>query len=259
MRQIGLGVLNYEYAKKHYPSVYLCDKDGKPLFGWLVQILSDMEYGSIYTQLKTDESWDSPFNRKILAQCQIYEFQCPCGNHGENACTTNYVPIIGPGTIWRSEGTKSVSDLQTDEKMNTVVAVEMANSDKHWAEPFALTVDELLENMKTRKGVRISSYHSGGVHVLFADGNVRQYPREMPLSLWQTVLAGKGSDFGNIDAQIDSNAPDMYDAYLGPPGPNKWAIIVWLFSLVLLFRRAIKSRKISYIAKSQTNNELPTT
>ena len=32
------------------------------------------------------------------------------------------------------------------------IAVEIADSGKHWAEPFALTVDEVLENMRTGKG-----------------------------------------------------------------------------------------------------------
>ena len=51
----------------------------------------------------------------------------------------------------------------------------------------------------------------------------------------------------NIYSQIDPNAPDMVDVYVGNLAPKIWlmilAVIVWLFSIVLLFHRAVKSRK----------------
>jgi hypothetical protein len=43
------------------------------------------------------------------------------------------------------------------------------------------------------------------------------------------------------------NAPDMVDVYVDAPEPSRWPIIVgvivWLISVVLLFHRAVKSRK----------------
>ena len=246
LRQLGLCLLKYENAQKHFPSVYACDKDGKPLFSWLVTILPNMEYDTIFDGLKLDEPWNSPQNAKMVGQLWIEEFICPSVNRDYNDFSSNYVAIIGPGTIWRNEGTVKLPDLP-DGGSHTVALVEVVDSGKHWAEPFALTVDEVLENMRTGKGVRISSCHPAGVNVLFADGSVRTLPAKMPLSLWRQILSGKFNRFDDLKSQIDPNAPDMVDVYVGTPEPKPWPIIlgviVWLFSIALLFRRAVKSRK----------------
>ena len=246
MRQIGLGLLNYHDSEKHFPSVYSCDESGKPVFSWLVAILPNMEYDTIFNALKLDEPWNSPQNAKLLSRLQIGEFVCPSVNRENNDTSSNYIAIIGSGTIWRKEGTVKLLDVP-DGGWHTVALVEVVDSGKHWAEPFALTVDEVLENMRTGKGVRISSCHPAGVNVLFADGNVRTLPAKMPLSLWRQILSGKFNRFDDLESQIDPNAPDMVDVYVGSPAPKLWTIIlgvvVWLISIVLLFRRAVKSRK----------------
>jgi prepilin-type processing-associated H-X9-DG protein len=246
MKQLGLGLLNFEASRKHFPSVHACDKDGKPLFSWLVAILPHLEYDLIYNKLKKDEPWDSPQNTKVLSRLRIEEFVCPSVNREDNDTSSNYVAIIGPGTIWRKEGTVKLSDLQNGSS-HTIAVVETADSGKHWAEPFALTVDEVLENMRTGKGVRISSCHPGGVNVVFADSSVHTFPTKMPLSIWRQLLSGEFNRFDELEPQIDPNAPDMVDVYVGTPGPKPWAIIlgviVWLVSIVLLFHRAVKSRK----------------
>ena len=65
------------------------------------------------------------------------------------------------------------------------------------------------------------------------------------------LLAGEVKDIDNIEQQIDKSASDIVDIsvyapYAPPYEPGKWKIIlgvlVWLFSVVLLFRRAINSR-----------------
>ena len=247
LKQLGLALLNYHDSQKHFPSVYTCDKDGKPLFSWIAPLLwGHLQYSSLYNDLKIDEPWNSPSNAEVFSQFPSQSFQCPSAVHENNA--TNYIAIIGPGTIWRKEGTVKLSDLQ-DGGSHTVMLVEAADSDKHWAEPFALTVDEVLKNMKTGKGVRISSGHPSGVYVLFANGKVDFLPAEMPLSLWRKILSGEvtAKELDEIFSLIDPNAPDMVNVYVGTPKTNPWpfilGVIIWLISVVLLFHRAIKSRK----------------
>jgi hypothetical protein len=256
MKQLALALQNYYDLHKHFPPVYTCDSDGKPLFSWFVSVLPNFGSIPIYQMVKLDEPWNSPANAKAF-NWRFREMQCPSANHGINDFTTYYIAIIGPGTIWRNEGTVDRSDLP-DGGAHTVMLVETADSGKHWAEPFALTVDEVLENMKTGKGVRISSYHSVGVNILFANGVIRCLPAKMPLSLWRNILDGKlkDKDYDNLESLIDPNAPDMVDVYVGPPAPQLWTTIlgaiVWLISIVLLFHRAVKSRK-----KTEPKTELP--
>jgi prepilin-type processing-associated H-X9-DG protein len=162
-------------------------------------------------------------------------------------CYTNYIAIIGPGTAWRDDGPVKFSDLP-DNGSHTVMAVEVVNSGVHWAEPRDLTVDEALEGLKTGKGLRISSAHPGRINILFADVSVKILPSKMPISVWRELLAGEIKDLDNIEKMIDPSAPDMVDVSIHLSAPDQWKIIlgaiVWLLSVVLLFRRAIKSRRI---------------
>jgi hypothetical protein len=243
----GLALHNYHDANKHFPPVFVRDKDGKPLYSWMVEVLPMLEYGSLYNQLNKDEPWNSPHNSKVLPQI-LEEAICPSVDRDPNDCSSNYMAVIGPGTIWTAEGTKKIADFPNGTPY-TVAMVEVVNSGKHWAEPFALTVDELLENMRIGKGIRISSCHPDSVTVLFADGATRTFPTKMPLSLWKRILDGDRVDVDEASKHIDPNAPDMVDVYVGH---NRtlfeiitWALsfLVWLFSAVLLFYRAVKSRK----------------
>ena len=61
---------------------------------------------------------------------------CPSAFGTKNRFFSNYVAIIGPGTIWRKEGPVSIKDLA--DPSVTVMAIECANSGKHWAEPYTL-------------------------------------------------------------------------------------------------------------------------
>ncbi len=203
-------------------------------------------YGSLYDSLKKDESWNSPYNVKLLGQHSIPEYKCPCESLDTKDYTTNYMAVIGPGTGWREDGPVRLPDLPDGGK-RTVMVVEVVNSGVHWAEPRDLSVDEALEGLKTGRGLRISSAHPGGICVLFADGAYHILPSKMPISLWRKILAGEIKDLDNIEEKIDPSAVDMVDVSVLPPQPGKWviifSIIVWLLSVVLLFRRAIKSRR----------------
>lgn len=250
LQNIGSQLRSYHDANKHFPLAYTCDKNGKPLFSWRVQGSWDMKYlknASLYDALKQDEPWNSPHNIKILSQVSLDEYKCN-KDHYDGKDMTSYVAVIGPYTAWRADGPVKLSDLP-DGGAHTVMVVEVVNSGVHWAEPRDLTVEEALEHMKTGQGLRISTPHPSNINVLFADGTVRSLPSKMPISLWKRLLAGEVKDLDRIEKNIDDSAPDMVDLYVALPdsAPGKWTIIlgitVWLFSVVLLFRRAIKSRR----------------
>jgi prepilin-type processing-associated H-X9-DG protein len=249
MKQIGLGLHNYWDVHKHFPSLITYDKNGKPLFSWLVEILPYMEYDTIYTQLHKDEPWDSPHNAIVLGKLQINELLCPRASEKPNHFPSHYLAVAGPGTAWRSEGVVKLEDIPNTSL--TVMAVECVVSDKHWAEPYFLTVDEVLERMKTGKGTRISTVHNGGVNVLFADGSVRGLRADMPISLWRKLLMGEiksMDELENVESTPDDPAPK--NLWLNQPSPSPstlavcLSVMVWLFSLALLFYRAWKSRPL---------------
>ena len=245
LKQIGLALHNYHDANGHFPSANICDKNGKPLLSWRVEILPMMEYGKIYDSLNKDEPWNSPHNAKIL-NYKLPEFFCPRDTNKDDL-STSYIAIIGPGTAWREDGPVKLSDLPDGGKL-TIMAVEVVDSGVHCAEPRDITVDEALEGLKTGKGLRISTVHNNRINILFANAAVCPLPARMPISLWKKLLAGEVKDIDNIEEQIDKSASDIVDisVYAPPYEPGKWKIIlgaiVWLLSVGLLFHRALKSR-----------------
>jgi prepilin-type processing-associated H-X9-DG protein len=229
LKQIGQSLHFYHDANKHFPLANTCNKDGKPLYSWRVEILPIDQYKYINDSLKKDESWNSTHNASVLSQF-MWEYYCPGSGYVRNM--TDYVAVIGPGTAWRANESIKLSDLP-DGGSHTVMVVEIVNSDINWAEPRDMTVEEILENLETKQEHHISTLHPNVTNVLFADGVVRSFPSEMPISIWKKLLAGEVKDIESI-------------VYTPSPAPERWIIIlclaVWLFSIVLLFHRAIKSR-----------------
>jgi prepilin-type processing-associated H-X9-DG protein len=257
---IGHALHEYHQIHGHFPVTNIVDQNGKPLFSWRMEILRFMNRGLIPNSqtmlsysLKKDESWDSPFNAKILNRIAIAEFNCPSDVGDGNDVMTNYIAIIGPGTAWSEKGPVKLADLP-DGGSHTVMVVEVENSGVHWAEPRDLTVDEALERMKTGKGLGISSVHPGIINVLFADGSVRSLRKDMLISTWKKLFDGK-TDVDRIDSEDYNSTGDYPNVWTTPrkvdrtpiPEPKIWpyifSFVVWLFSVVLLFRRAIKSRR----------------
>jgi hypothetical protein len=264
LKQISLALENYHEKHGHFPSVSTCDQNGKPLFSWREQILPQIECGPLYDRLRQKEPWDSPYNAKICRQASIDIYQCPAADREKNDCTTNYVAVIGPGTAWRKEGAVRLSDLP-DGGSHTVMLVETVNSDIHWANPQDLTVEDALERMQDeqmgsvwkiawrqmKKGspLVLSTAHSDSINVIFADGTVRHLPASMPLSLWKKLFAGEVKDLDAVEDNSFNTESDLVDVRMPTRllrilrrWPFLLSLLVWLFSVVLLFRRAVKSR-----------------
>ena len=68
LKQIALAVLNFESAYGKFPARYNTDDNGKPLLSWRVHVLPFIEEQALYQQFKLDEPWNSPHNRKLIAQ-----------------------------------------------------------------------------------------------------------------------------------------------------------------------------------------------
>jgi prepilin-type processing-associated H-X9-DG protein len=257
LEKINLALHKYHDANGHFPMTNKVGKNGDLLLSWRVEILPMMDQGYFfnyrYNLLKKDEPWDSPRNAEVLKQLFSEVYKCPSASRGKiNNFNTNYVAVIGPGTAWHEDGPVKLSDLPDGGK-HTVMVVEVVNSGVHWAEPRDLTVGEALDRMKSREGLHISTTHAGYIQILFADGHAQSISTYTSISVWEKLLGGEIKDIDNIENIVDDSSPAM-DNYLPEyeleisseveqsAWPVIFSLIVWLLSVVLLFRRAIKSR-----------------
>jgi Protein of unknown function (DUF1559) len=101
LKEIGLGMLNYESAHKQLPAQANYDSDGKALLSWRVHILPYLQEEKLYKQFHMDEPWNSENNKKLLDKMPI-TFADPRVNLEPGF--TVYQGVAGPQCIFDGSG-----------------------------------------------------------------------------------------------------------------------------------------------------------
>jgi hypothetical protein len=191
LKQIALAVHNYHDANNKMPS-NIHDKDGKAILSWRVQILPYIEQDNVYRQMKLDEPWDSPANKRF-SELQIKVFSVPT-RPAPNGFTY-FRAFIGTKDVnpvhrpWLKEGEEKGPTLAgiSDGTSNTILVVEAAEA-VPWSKPEELPYDGELPLPQL-------GGPSGRYSVAFMDGSVRTFRRgqidEVNLRRLITVAGGE--------------------------------------------------------------------
>jgi hypothetical protein len=193
LQQISLAMQNYHQAFGCLPPAYVADRDGRPLYSWRVLMLPYFGCKDVYDDMRLDEAWDSPHNRKVLQKAHgpTYYYHCCSAANPEDE--TTYVMVVGANTI--SDGPHSVQsgDIK-DGTRNTIAFVEIKNSGIHWAEPRDLDFVEMSFRINDPNGNGISSYHPGVAGAAFADGSIRFLADDLDPKLVKALLTINGGE-----------------------------------------------------------------
>jgi len=176
LRQIGLALLNYNYAEGHLPAAVVSDEEGRPLYSWRLSITPYLEYEHLMEIYQEDQPWNAPENAMLL-DMMPFVFRCPGDVEDPAALNrqTSYVLLVGPGTPFDRPEPPALEDIAEPE--NTILVVELRNSGIDWLEPRDITVDELKDRLEdVMVGTGPGSNHPDGVNVLFADGTTSTIP-----------------------------------------------------------------------------------
>lgn len=166
--QLQLALSLYHNAYGSFPPAYLADEQGQPMHSWRVLILPYIEQQEIYDQYKFDEPWNSPHNRALSEKANTAYFHCPSGPHTGNSPMTDYVVVVGEETAFPGSQSTSMDDFQ-DSLEDTILIVEIANSDIHWMEPRDLDFNTMSFKIDDRSRPSISSLHPCGPGAVFGD------------------------------------------------------------------------------------------
>ena len=159
----------YAKEKGHYPPAYTVDKNGKPMHSWRVLLLPYLGEHRLHSKYNMSVPWNDPANMRAVGSKMPDVFECPNQNASRNE--TSYMVICGPTLVFDGSTTRKPEEI-TDKLSDTLLVIEVADTDVHWMEPVDLSASSMTWTINTDKG--IGSHHSmEGAHLLTADGRVR--------------------------------------------------------------------------------------
>jgi hypothetical protein len=180
LKQIALGLLNYESAHGRFPPAYTTDKNGKPLLSWRVQILPYMEQENLYKQFHLDEPWDSDHNKQLINLMPMF-YRNPNSSVAQFG-KTNYLTLRNKHGVFPGDKGISLSDI-ADGTSNTIMTVEAPDeSAVVWTKPDDFVYDE-TNPLKGLTGVRPGGFLAG-----FADGSVRFISSSLDLAILKAMF-----------------------------------------------------------------------
>ncbi len=186
LKQIAIAMHNYHDTYKCFPAAVLTDEDENPRRSWRIALTPFLESSAVYDQYNFDESWDSP-NNQILEGARSHVFVCP-SDPLVGPVDTNYVMIVGVGTVGGEPNECVKMRDITDGTSNTIMAIEVSGSGISWLEPRDMTVDEAVAYITNPGTTGQMHVHPGGVNVAMADGSVRFVASTTPPQVLKALL-----------------------------------------------------------------------
>ena len=186
LKQIGLGLINYESAYNAFPPAYTVDASGRPLHSWRTLILPFMEQSPLYQAIDLSKPWDDPVN--ATAHATVINTYC-CPSQISPTGTTPYLAVVAPGSCFLPTQSRRLTEI-TDDRGATLMVIEAASDQAvHWMAP--LDADEALV---TGFGPGSKLNHAGGVNAAFANGSTRFLHAKTPAAQRRAMISIAGHD-----------------------------------------------------------------
>ncbi len=206
---LGLALHNYHDDYGSFPPAFVVAEDGMTRHSWRVMALLYFDEQPLYEQYRFDEPWDGENNRTLHDQLfgRHWTHICPTIERDDLGASvarlTSYLAVVGPHTAWRGAKPVSLNEI-TDGIDQTILLVEVENSDINWFEPRDLSWDEMSFRLNDPDSLSPSSrhIHNGGwfgddrpfVNVLMVDGSVKKLPADTPPETLKALLTIDGGE-----------------------------------------------------------------
>jgi len=189
LKQIGIALHNYHLRHEAFPPAYSVDENGTPLLSWRVHVLPFIDQESLYEEFRLDEPWDSPHNRRLIAEIPSV-FVCPSvspelASEGK----TTYLAPRGEETVFSGPEEKPIHTI-TDGTSNTIAVLDAHPSQAViWTKPVDWEV-----GLEATPADIFGNQHPGGTNATFFDGSVRFLDATLSPSVFRSLLTGRGGE-----------------------------------------------------------------
>jgi hypothetical protein len=181
LRQIGVALHTYHDVWNTLPPAFLPDENGKPRSSWRTSLLPQLEQGDLMKQYDFSVAWDDPRNASVVGT-PLAVYQSP-RDPARLRNRTSYVVVRGPDTVFPGAMPLPISSMM-EGTANTVLVLEIRNSDIQWAEPRDLDIDSISTDPSAPNSVNLAA----GALVCFGDGSARMLPRGTTLETLKELL-----------------------------------------------------------------------
>lgn len=190
LKQLLLGLYEFEEANGKLPSQAIYSKDGKPLLSWRVAILPYIGEEALFKRFKLDEPWDSVNNLPLLALMPETFFD-PSSQLVAVGGKTHYLAVTGPDCAFTGQERGRTFRQIRDGTANTLVFVQV--DDNHaveWTKPVDYDMKSHLENPIGG----IGSLHPGVFLAAYADAHVSAIPTDTPSATLRAAMTAAGGE-----------------------------------------------------------------
>jgi len=173
LRLIGLAIHRYldRHQQRLVPAIVI-GPDGKTPHSWRVEILPFLGKGgeALYKQYRLDEPWNSPANKRVLAQMpDVFR----SADDDLRSTNSSFFALVGPGTVF--EGKDGIKIDRIPDGTSTTILLVEAKRSIPWTKPEDIPYDPT----KPLPALGGWGFDNDKFLALFADGTVRQFSMQL--------------------------------------------------------------------------------
>ncbi|REJ64656.1 MAG: DUF1559 domain-containing protein [Planctomycetota bacterium] len=187
---------SYVDENGNLPAAYTVDPQGAPACSWRGTLLEKLGFASIYEQIDFGQPWNHAANEG-LRDSVVASYRCP--SDLTEPQMTSYAGIVGETLVLRPGGeSTTMAVAKKDGAQNTLLLVELRDSDIVWLAPRDLDLTAAKESLNTSGQLGVGSPHVDGFHVLFLDGRTDMLARDVDPDTFEALITPAGGEL--VDA-----------------------------------------------------------
>ena len=195
LKQIMLGVANYESSEGSYPPGATLDVQGRLLHGWQTRLLPYLQQQALYDQINFKLPWDDPRNQAAF-RTPMPPYLNPgvrSDPEGPGPAPSHY---SGNARVLGGDSARKLYEI-SDGISNTILAGEAGAEFKPWGHP-ANWRDPAKGINRSTEG--FGSPFPGGANFVFADGSVKFLKNTIDPKVFRALGTPAGSEAIGVDA-----------------------------------------------------------